>query len=151
MSSLVRAMLMIAAASAFSSTHAQALPNSLEVIVVNGPLAGSYKPPVSEVICLHAKKQKRYSAAWKDFDAHDAKAMAEVGINVSNPDDAGAKYGEVRVAFGNPAKKPTVYSVEQAPLALTIKGKGADITFQGKTKDGVQLRVTAQCAEVEEL
>ncbi len=125
--------------------------NMLEIVVGNGPHPGTYNPPGESIICLHAKQQKRYSAAWKDFDAHDAKAIAEAGINVSNPDEAGAKQGEVRIAFGDPDKKPTVYSVNQAPLTLTKTGKGAEITFKGKTKDGIQLRVTAKCVDVEEM
>jgi hypothetical protein len=32
-----------------------------------------------------------------------------------------------------------------------MRGKGAEITFEGKTKDGIQLRVTAKCSDVEEL
>ena len=103
------------------------------------------------MICLHAKRQQRYSAAWKGFDAYDAKAIAEAGINVSNPDEPGAKHGEVRIAFGDPDKKPTIYSVDQAPLTLTKTGKGAEITFHGKTKEGIQLRVTAKCSDVDEM
>jgi len=34
---------------------------------------------------------------------------------------------------------------------MTMKGKSAEITFQGKTKDGIELRVTAKCSDVEEL
>lgn len=125
--------------------------NTLEIVVGNGPHTGTYKPPADNVICLHAKKQKRYSAAWKDFNAHDAKDIAEAGMNVSNPDDAGAKQGEVRIAFGDPDKKPTIYSVDQAPLTLTRTATGAEIAFQGKTKDGIQLRVIAKCSDVEEM
>lgn len=125
--------------------------NTLDIVIGNGPHAGTYKPPADTVICLHAKKQNRYSAAWKDFDAHDAKAIAEAGISVSNPDGAGAKQGDVRVAFGDPDKKPTVYSIDQAPLTMTKNGKGAEITFQGKTKDGIQLRVSAKCSDVEDM
>ena len=124
--------------------------NTLEIVVGNGPHAGTYKPPAENIICLHYKKEKRYTAAWKDFDAHDAKAIAEAGINVSNPDDAGAKHGEVRITFGDPNKKPTVYSVERVPLTMTTKGRGTEITFQGKTKDVTEFRVTAKCSDVEE-
>jgi hypothetical protein len=144
-------ILVITGATALAAAGVQAPPNVLEVIVVNGPLAGTYKPPTSEDICLHAKQEKRYTAAWKDFNAQGAKAISEAGINVSNPDDAGAKHGEVRIAFGDPDKKPTVYSVGQAPHTLTMKGKGAEITFEGKTKDGIQLRETAKCSDVEEM
>jgi PAS domain S-box-containing protein len=37
------------------------------------------------------------------------------------------------------------------PVSLTIKGAGAEISFQGKTKDGVQLQVTAKCSTMEEM
>jgi len=111
----------------------------------------SYKPPAAEVICLHAKRQKRYSAAWKDFSPKGAKAIAEAGINVSNPDDAGAKQGEVRVSFGDATSKPVIYSVEAVPLSMTPRGKGMDIAFDGKTRDGVGLRVKASCQDVEQM
>jgi hypothetical protein len=128
-----------------------ALANTLEIVVGNGPHAGTYRPPSQSIICLHAKRQKRYTAAWKDFEAHDEKAIAEAGINVLNPDDAGAKQGEVRITFGDPDKKPTTYSVDRAPLNLVKRGTGAEITFQGKTRDGIQLRVIAKCSDVEEM
>ncbi|MEQ1562735.1 MAG: hypothetical protein ABL935_04995 [Nitrospiraceae bacterium] len=41
-----------------------------------------------------------------------------------------------------------MYSVDQAPLTLSMKDTGAEITFEGKTKDGIQLRVTAKCSDV---
>lgn len=154
MSHLVRLILVTTVASllgvaAYALATAQA-ENTLEIAIGNGLHAGTYKPPAESIICLHYKKEQRYTAAWKDFDAHDAKAIAEAGINVSNPDDAGAKHGEVRIAFGDPAKKPTVYRVNQVPLTMTMKGKGAEITFQGKTKDGTELRVIAKCSDVEQ-
>jgi hypothetical protein len=130
---------------------AQAEPNVLEIVVANGPLAGTYTPPAAEVICLHARRQKRYSAAWKDFSPKGAKALAEAGINVANPDDAGAKQGEVRIAFGDAASKPIVYTVDAAPLSMTARGKGMDIAFEGKSRDGIGLRVRASCRDVEQL
>ena len=142
---------MLVSTSAIATALAAPVPNVLEVVIGAGTLAGSYTLPASEVICLHARKQKAYSVAWKDFNARDAKAIAEVGISVSNPDDAGAKFGDVRIAFGDPDRKPTVYSVVHAPMTLTIKGKGAEIAFEGNAKDGTRLRVTAQCRDVEEM
>ena len=135
-----------------SRTGAIASPeNTLEIVVGNGPHAGTYKPPAASVICLHAKKQKRYTAAWKDFDAHDEKGIAEAGINVSNPFDAGTKHGEVRIAFGDPDKQLTVYGIARASLTWIKKGKGAEITLEGKTKEGILLRVVAKCSDVEEM
>ena len=115
---------------------------------------------------MHVKKQRLYTAAWRNLmlneqvnalfgkttqGKNDTAVISEVGINVSNADAPGAKYGQVLVAFGDRDKKQIEYKVDQAPLTLTIKGKGAEIAFQGKTKDGIQLRVTAACSEVEEM
>jgi hypothetical protein len=132
-----------------AAAHERAQPNVMEVIVGNGPLAGTYKPPRTEVICMHSKQQKMYTAAFKDFAPKSAKSMAEAGINVMNADAAGAKRGDIRIAFGDPAKKQTVYAAEQVPLTLTRNGPGADIAFTGKTKDGIELRITAKCSDVD--
>ena len=150
MSRLIRSILVLAGAGALAAARVQTVPNVLESVVVNGPHAGTYKPPAMEVVCMHAKKQKMHTAAWRnlDFNVHDAKAVGEAGINVTNPDEAGAKYGDVLVAFGDRDKKQIRYTVTRAPLTLTIKGQGAEITFQGKTKEGIQLRVTAKCLDV---
>jgi hypothetical protein len=151
MTRLTALVVAIATAGATNAAYATNVPNLLDVVVVDGPLAGHYQAPGSEVICLHAKKQQRYSAAWRDFNAQDPKKMSEAGINVSNPDDAGAKHGEVRIAFGDPDKKPTIYSADQVALTLKITGKIGEIAFQGKSKEGVRLRVTARCLDVEEM
>lgn len=148
---LVLAALGGGGASTFVAAGVQAPPNVLEIVVVNGPLAGTYKPPVDDVICLYEKKRQVFVAGSKSFDVHDAKVVAEAGFNVFNPYDAGAKYGFVRIAFGDPDKNPTVYSTDRVPVTLTVKGKGVEIEFQGKTKDGIQLRMTAKCLDVEEI
>ncbi len=151
MNRLLAIALTIATAGATNAACASNTPNVLDVVVVDGPLAGHYQAPGSEVICLHAKKQKQYSAAWRDFNARDPKKMSQAGISVSNPDDAGARHGDVQITFGDPDKKPVTYSANQVPLTLTITGKVGEISFQGKTKEGVQLRVTARCLDVEEM
>lgn len=163
---VVRVILIIVSAGAFVGAGVESSPNVLEVVVGNGPHAGTYKPPASEVICMHVKKQRLYTAAWRNLllneqvnalfgkttqGKNDTAVISEVGINVPNADGPGAKSGQVLVAFGDRDKKQIEYKVDQAPLTLTIKGKGAEIAFQGKTKDGIQLRVTAACSDVEEL
>jgi hypothetical protein len=70
----------IATAVATNAVSASNTPNVLDVVVVDGALAGHYQAPGSEVICLHAKKQRQYSAAWRDFNARDPKQMSEAGI-----------------------------------------------------------------------
>src|SRR3954465_2984695 len=125
-----------------ATARARSQRNVLEVVVGNGPLAGTYKPPTSEVVCMHAKQQKMYTAAFKDFAPKGGKSLSEAGINVTNLDVTGAKRGDIRIAFGDPDKKGTVYSAEQVPLTLTPTAKGAEIAFVGKTKQGIELRIT---------
>jgi hypothetical protein len=63
----------------------------------------------------------------------------------------------VLVAFGpRDGKGATRYSVSipgdsAGPITLIRNGKAADLAFQGRTKEGISLRVTAKCLDVEEL
>lgn len=144
---------MIALAIAVAAVLAAAPNNMLEIVIANGPHAGTFKP--SDVICIHAKAQKEFSAAAKEFNARDPKALSESGISVSNPDDTGPKRGEVRLAFGNPDKNPLVYDVliardSKEPLTMTKNGRTTTLAFEGQTKDGIRLRVTATCAQTDE-
>jgi hypothetical protein len=138
--------------------HASAsTDNALEIVVGGGPNAGTYKLQTDAVMCMHFKQQKQVTAVYKDFDASDAKKIGEAGINITNPDEAGPKRGDVLVAFGGRANKSASrYSVSipgdsAGPITLTRNGKAADLAFQGRTKDGISLRVTAKCIDVEEL
>jgi hypothetical protein len=38
------------------------------------------------------------------------------------------------------------YKVTDVPVTLTTKGKGVEMSFDGKTKEGVGLRVNAFCS-----
>src|SRR4051812_2577212 len=131
--------------------------NSLEIVLDNGPHAGTYKLQTSAVMCMHFKQQKQVTAVYKDFDASDPNKIGEAGINITNPDAAGPKRGDVLVAFGGRENKSAArYSVSipgesAGPITLTRSGKEAGLAFQGRTKDGISLRVTAKCADVEEL
>ena len=64
---LVTAVASVLGVAAYALAPAQA-ENTLEIVVGNRPYAGTYKPPAESIICLHDKKEKRYTAAWKDFD-----------------------------------------------------------------------------------
>ena len=123
-------------------------PNSLIIVVANGPFAGTYRPPPAEIICLHAKAQRVFSAAWKDFSAHEAKAFAEGGIEVSNPDVAGKKHGNISLTFGDPSNHPTVYSLSNAPLDFELTQSGGTIAFDGTVNSSVHIKVTAECRDV---
>ncbi|MEP6509735.1 MAG: hypothetical protein ABJC63_16020 [Gemmatimonadales bacterium] len=160
MSHLIRSILVIAGASALAALPVQAQSDVIEVVVMNGPHAGKYRQ-ASEVSCIHYKKQQIYAATWTNLDdqintqfgkatqaRNNANEMTTAAVNILNPDDPGAKYGELRIAFGR-GKQAIKYSVARAPLKLTIKGEGAEIVSEGKTKDGIQLRVTGRCSKVE--
>jgi hypothetical protein len=131
--------------------------NVLEIVVGNGPHAGTYRLSSSEVMCMQFKQQKQVTAVYKDFDASDPKKIGEAGLNITNPDEAGPKRGDVLVAFGGRATKDASrYSVSipgdsAGPITLTRNGKEAVLAFQGRTKDGVALHVTARCTSLEAL
>ncbi len=130
--------------------------NTLEIVIGGGPNAGTYKPPASTTSCIHFKQQKQFTAVYKDFDASDLKKVGEAGINITNPDEVGPKRGDVLVAFGaRDDKRALRYTISipgdsVGPITLIRSGKSADLAFQGKTKDGVSIRVTARCLDVEE-
>jgi hypothetical protein len=136
---------------AFAASAAWAGSNPIIVDIVNGPFSGSYQPPGAQVICLHARKQQLYSAAWRGFDVHDKKSLSEAGVEVSRPDVPGAKVGDVRVSFGDPDKRPIVYTLSRRPLTFVTKGKGAQILIEGATREGIRLRLRAACTDVEQL
>ena len=86
-----------------------------------------------------------------------AAAPRQIQVRGVATDVVGAKRGDVLVGFGaRDAKGASRYSLSiptdsAGPLTFTRNGKGADMAFQGKTKDGISLRVTAKCAALEEL
>lgn len=131
--------------------------NVLEIVIGSGPHAGTYRPPASAISCMHFKQQKQFTAVYKDFDARDPKKIGEAGLNITNPDEAGPKRGDVLVAFGSREDRgASRYSLSipgdsAGPITLSRTGKQADLAFQGRTRDGISLRLTAKCPSVEEL
>ena len=128
--------------------------NTLEIVVGNGPHAGTYKP--AGIMCINMKApNRRYFAVFTDFDASGSAMPSEGAISVSNPDEAGTKWGEVTITFRD--KNPSVYKVSlfprdaKEPLTMTRSGKRTDLVFQGQTKDGIRLRVAATCVQTDEL
>jgi hypothetical protein len=160
MTTSLRFLVGVAAASALGVAAFASAPapgdNVLEIVVGNGPHAGTYKLSTSDVMCMHFKQQKQVTAMFKDFDASDPKKIGEAGLNVTNPDEAGPKRGTVLVAFGDRSDKgASRYSVSipgdsAGPMTLTRNGKEAALAFQGRTKDGIALHVTAKCMSLEE-
>ena len=148
MRALFRTVILAAGAVALSAARPSAAPNPLSIVVANGPYAGTYTAKADEVVCMHSKAQKMYAASFKDFNANAPRAFAEGGLSVKNPDVAGPKKGDLYVAFGTSDKKSIEYSVYDTPITMTVKGAGAAFVGSGRTKDGVQIRVTASCIDV---
>jgi hypothetical protein len=156
----VRLFLAFAGASALGVAALASAPtpndNLMEIVIGNGPHAGTYKFSTDAVMCMRFKEGKNIAAVYKDFDASDLNKISDAAINVDNPDEAAPKWGSVLVAFGSRDGKRASYSVSihgdsPGPITLTRNGKEAGLAFQGRTKDGISLHVTAKCASLEEL
>ncbi len=161
MTTSLRLFVVVAAASALSVAALANGPapsdNVLEIVIGSGPHAGTYKVPTSAVMCAYFKEGKNLAAIYKDFDANDVKTISDAAINVLNPDEAAPKWGSVLVAFGGrDGKRGARYDVSVKgsgadSLTFSRKGKVADLAFQGRTKDGISLHLTARCMDIETL
>ena len=155
-------VLFVASASILAASHVDAA-DVLEAVIANGPDAGTYRTPESDLICMNSPNNNMYAATWSNLDdvvkdmygpqgeskKVDAKVLNSASIRVLNPNDPGAKLGDVNVGMRNQdATKNRSYELKSVPITLTVKGKEAEISFDGKTKDGIQLRVTAKCSEM---
>lgn len=145
----LRSMLLFLGASTLAAASAYAASNSLVIVVANGPLAGTYKP--SEPLCVHSKQQRGYSVAWIDIKPNGARALAQATMDVSPQDGSRAKSGNVYIEFGDSDKNTVKYSFVDQPLTFAFSGGVGTFAFDGKTKEGVQLHVTASCADISEV
>jgi hypothetical protein len=146
MKQLIRSAVVLACAGGVVAAHKPVAANPLTVVVTGGPYAGTYQAKATEVICFYAKQQDTYAATFRDFKANTPRSLAEGGIMVDKPNLAGAKMGDLHVAFGTDDKRSISYDVYAVPVTMTRKGKGADLAGTAKTKEGVSLHITASCA-----
>ncbi|MBA2685828.1 MAG: hypothetical protein H0U66_15185 [Gemmatimonadaceae bacterium] len=148
MMQLFRSALILGGALSLAAARPHAAPNPWTIVVGNGPYAGTYNAKASEVLCLNAKPQKFFAASFRDFEAKGPRALGDGGIKVDNPDVAGAKHGDLHVAFGDDKKRSIEYDVYNVPISFTAKGKVMELSGAGKTKDGVLLKITATCNDI---
>ena len=148
MSRLFRSILSVCALGALCVAQAGTTANNLVIVIANGPLAGTFKANPSNVFCLHARKQRVYSSAFKDYAAKDPGSLAEAGVEVVNPDASGEKRANIRVTFGDLNNKPTVYAIDAVSAVFNIAN--GTISAEGKTQSGIGVKVTAACANVTE-
>ena len=143
------ALLILSTLGTLCLAHAAALQNSLTIRILDGPFAGTYTPPRSEVICLHAQAQRVFSAAWKSFQAQQkGNAFTEGGLQVSNPDSPGKKLGDISLIFADPAGHSTTYSISNAPIDYAPDAAGATISFEGSASSGIRIKIRAECVDV---
>jgi hypothetical protein len=146
MKQFIRSALVLAGAAALAAARTPAAPNPWTVVVTGGPYAGTYQAKANEVICFYAKERNTYAATFRDFKANTPRSLAEGGIMVDNPNVAGAKKGDLHVAFGTDDKRSISYDVYAVPVTMTRKGTGAALAGTARTKEGVLLHITASCA-----
>jgi hypothetical protein len=128
----------------------------MELVIGNGPHAGTYKfPGKGLVICMQQKGSDQLSAVFKDMDAKDIKQLSGVGFNVFKASAAGPKTGGIRVTFGDPfnAKQQATYEVmipgdSKGPISMTRAGESISLAFAGATKAGISLKLKMSCDEV---
>jgi hypothetical protein len=152
MERLVRAAFAIGGIAVLSVAQRYANPNSWSVVVDDGPNAGAYIARVGDDIsCFHYKKRQMLSATFRNYEAANARTIAQGRIEIDDSDAAGSKSGDLNVAFGSSTKFSAIYNVYKVPITITSKGKRVELTGSGKTEDGIQIRITTSCAEVEQL
>jgi hypothetical protein len=151
MRTLVRCVAVAAGMFALVAARTSAVNNPIIVTIANGPFAGRYQSDAADTYCMRQTKHNTLSATWQAADMKGAKAFSLAAVDVYDISGAGPKFGDVHVAFGDPQKKPLVYEVRHGPLTMTKEGKATVLAFDGKTKDGIELRVRATCATIDEL
>src|SRR5689334_7989451 len=145
MKHLIRSGLVLASAAGLSAARPPAVAGSLTMVVTGGPYAGTYHPRADRLLCFYAKDADRYGATFRDEKANTPRSLVAGGIVVVRPYVAGKKMGDLHVIFGTDTKNSMSYEVDNVPVTMTLKGKGADLDGVAKTKEGVTLHVTASC------
>jgi hypothetical protein len=142
------ALATIAGACLVVAAPVEAVQDVVEVVVLNGPNAGTYRTPADETICMHHKEMKFHAVTWRDLDNHPKK-LSIANIQVANSDRPGPKHGQVQIVFGD-GKTPVEYAIKEAAITMTMKGKGGVLSFEGAVK-GVSIKVTGTCSVFEDV
>jgi hypothetical protein len=136
--------------------HAQADENAMELTLGGGPHRGTYKLTPFDVVCLHFKDKKQFGVAYYDSTARDAKQLRRLTVDIPEVTTAGPQSGRIYTEFGRANGKPiaeykvSIPSESKGPLTMTNKGSVVSVAFEGSTKSGVPLRVSATCRTIDE-
>ena len=89
-SSFLAIAIAIASDSLLGAARAQPVQDAIEVVIVNGPNAGTYMTPSDETICMHNKEMSFHAVTWRDLD-NNPKKLSIANIQVANSDRPGPK------------------------------------------------------------
>lgn len=148
--------LCLAAAFIPTLASAQGDDNTLELTIGSGPHRGTYKLTPDDVVCLHFKERKQFGVAYYDSTALDAKRLHRLTVNIPQMTNAGPQSGDIYAEFGKAKGKPiaeykvSIPSESKGPLTMAKKGSVVSVAFEGATKSGVPLRVSATCRSIDE-
>jgi hypothetical protein len=151
MRAICKVMILWAFGAVCAIQAASAPQNVITIVVSDGPFAGTYT--ADDTACLHVKDRNTLGCGWKKFAEHPkTKTLEEAGIQVDTVSRGpGARTGDVIVKFLDGIGETVHdYSVSNVPLTLTRNGNVQQISFDGKTKDGVRMRVTGTIVQVDE-
>jgi hypothetical protein len=147
--------LCLAAAVFPAIAHAQD-DNAFELTIGGGPHRGTYKLAPYDVVCVHFKERKQFGVAYYDSTARDAKRLHRLIVNIPQLTNAGPQTGHINAMFGEAKGKPiaeyrvSIPDESKGPLTMTKKGSVISVAFEGATKGGVPLRVSATCRIIDE-
>ncbi|MEW5918583.1 MAG: hypothetical protein AB1762_19430 [Gemmatimonadota bacterium] len=136
--------------------HAQGDDNAMELTLGSGPHRGTYKLTPFDVVCVHFKEKKQFGVAYYDSTARDAKRLHRLTVNIPQTTNSGPQTGHINAMFGEAKGKPiaeyrvSVPTESKGPLTMTTKGKVVSVAFEGSTKSGVPLRISATCRTIDE-
>ena len=151
MRAISKAITVWALGAACALQAASAPQNVITVVVSDGPFAGTYTADATG--CLHVKDRNTLGCGYKQFATHPkTKTLEEAGIQVDTVSRGpGARTGDVIVKFLDGSGDTLHdYSLTNVPMTFSRNGNVQQLSFEGRTKEGVRMRVTGLIVEVEE-
>jgi hypothetical protein len=151
------AAIFVAAAAA---AGAQAVTESVHVVVGGGPLAGSYDATETKGGCSTGANGP---GSWGNAFSNAKAGAKEIGaLSLIVPDAKAAAAGTrqffVQLRFGSILQQNVSYTIETRPTEKKQEGEGtvkvtdagatAKVTIEGKTKDGIGFTATVDCKAV---